>query len=271
LDEVLVLDEDHITRFDLAPGAPRPSELLPLLRVRPGDSVDDEFWPSGARDDWVLDDEAFEQHHLEPRLLWVQLGDWHVHALETTDGVEALVPVDSSGSELLLDRLAESSWFSEAGGAPISWDGGDAIDRVSDDCVLLHTWGDVDRRESELFVWPAEAEGQADFVARWVVDIDSQVAAALSRHEFDPDGLLADSEDDTDEEDPDEDRRPWSERVTSLSFTFGIYLDEAVVDAVHERLASDHLYARTVEALRNPLGDLGKAFRTALQLALDSA
>ena len=39
-------------------------------------------------------------------------------------------------------EVAEYTWFSEAGGAPISWDGGNSLSVVDESLVWTRQWGD---------------------------------------------------------------------------------------------------------------------------------
>ncbi|WP_256792963.1 DUF3293 domain-containing protein [Terrabacter sp. Ter38] len=150
---------------------------------------------------------------------------------------------------LVSEALVEYRWFSESGGAPISWDGGGSIGVVAPKLAVIRQWGDLG--DSREFVsWPASARGRAGVVARWVTESDLETVAALVLEPW-PD---------------DEQWLVWYD--VSISLDLG--LDDVTREALRRRLSKDPDYATAREAVRHPDSKLGRALAAALEQASES-
>ena len=161
------------------------------------------------------------------------------------------------GQFLGLEVLAESTWFSESGGAPISWDGGARIARLYPGMLISQTWGDLDTGyESIPAVGPIEI-GCA--VADFIVGSDQQFMAAWQLEGLNASTLSKG------------DAARWAELVNGLELSLDIDLEpfEELV-ACRERLQQDSAYARVAAALQDPNSDTGRALRDRLESVAES-
>lgn len=86
------------------------------------------------------------------------------------------------------ETLIEGSWFSDLGGAPVSWAGGNRIADLGDGTWILMQWGD-DGDSVEIIPAPAGGEAAAEIIAQYFSDRYER-AAALEFEEFDPERTL---------------------------------------------------------------------------------
>lgn len=161
------------------------------------------------------------------------------------------------GQFLGLDVLAESTWFSESGGAPISWDGGSRISRLYPGMLLTQTWGDLNVGcERVAAVGPIEV-GCA--VADFIVGSDQQFMAAWHLEGLNSSAL------------PKGDAARWTELVDGLELSLEIDLEpfEELV-ACRQRLHQDPAYARVAAALSDPSSDAGRELLGRLESVAES-
>lgn len=103
------------------------------------------------------------------------------------------------------------------------------------------------------FPMPSTDNELADLLARWILDRENEVAAALALEDLDPDHHLNSA-----------DRSLWRDLLGGVTARLVLDVDARVLDLVRERLHTDPLYARVAGALKDPTSPAGQAFRTAL-------
>ena len=113
---------------------------------------------------------------------WACVRGQRVTALSTDrqDATEYLpVLVDPDEPNFVPVRtIATYDWFSESGGAPISWDGHHRFHDLGNGLALFEEWGDRDNRQ-DVVPLPATAESLAESVADWLISCDAEVVAAF--------------------------------------------------------------------------------------------
>lgn len=143
-------------------------------------------------------------------------------------------------------EVAHHSWYSESGGAPISWDGGSEVCLLDGKVIQIHNWGDVSTG-TRLVPVPQDDEGLARLLAAWIQDNDAHVLAAFA---LEPNNLPSE----------------WRDQLESVTASVSFELTDAQEDLLRRRLrASSPEYRRTVIALTHPEGAEGQAFLDALQ------
>lgn len=228
--------------------------LVPELLV----PEDGDGWSEVTRAAWpdVTEELPVEIEHTN---VWATINLARV--LLVTTGSETLNPVLFDRDEANftgLPVIAESSWFSESGGAPISWDGGARLSRLYPGMLWSEAWGDL-RQGAEAIQASGPVEiGEA--VAEMVIADGLQFAAAWALERFDPDGRLDQQE-----------ALDWSavaEEVT-ISVTLDLEPGEEL-PACRARLLQDPAYAAVAEALADPTSPRGQALHTRLQSVAES-
>jgi len=224
-----------------------------------GESADEEdgFWSDDdPLEDWVKDDELVgEVVELDVRPRWVALNGLRVLAFPVREGELAPLLFRSSAEEFVpLRTVAESSWFSESGGAPISWDGGSELALLTDDVLMERTWGDID---PGLEVFPVDAtdvDSLAEAVASWTINHDFEAAAALALEDLDKAGILNEAS-----------RKRWEDLLDSIQMGYCVE-DESVTSRVRQLLTQrSPLYAKTATALHHPTRLRGRQLLAALE------
>lgn len=100
-------------------------------------------------------------------------------------GKQHLVAIGEDGP--IGTEVASFLWFSESGGAPISWNGCSYLTQVAPHLAISHTTGDVER-DTEFY--SLDDQVLAEATARWLVEVDAVVPTAMKLEPFDPDGEL---------------------------------------------------------------------------------
>jgi hypothetical protein len=177
--------------------------------------------------------------------LWDSIDDRYVTAIQVArNGGETLHPVLADlreGCLLPAEEIAEYNWFSESGGAPISWNGSSNLWRVSGDVLVEHVSGDVDPG-NHIHIWPPSRSKRADVLRSWIRDNECEVAAAIALEPFDPGGTL-----------DRETRAAWYDKLRELTMSVSLSTDSELERLLRERLASEHPYAEVAHAIREPL------------------
>lgn len=209
------------------------------LRARPHDAeivANDDEWLVDSLADMLGDTE----HRITQcwvngeRLVAVNVGRrWH------------LLRFDEDEETFHSDRtICESTWNSESGGAPVSWDGGNAIRLLAPNVIEDHQWGDLGT-EHVVAPAPRTPAGWAKVITDWVVRLQLETPAALTLEPWPDTGLF----------------EAWADVPVSLS----IDVDDAVREAIRRRLARDSgLYRATRDALRRPYGIRGQLLSATL-------
>lgn len=225
--------------------------LLEHLRVprvgvgRGAEGVDEEAAAAAGLD---LDEIARLVEGAPSRLVHCTVDGQPVVAVRTSHGWQWLTvgedEIENGG--LVGETLVEYRWFSESGGAPVSWDGGGSIGVVAPKLAVMRQWGDLG--DSREFVsWPASARGRAGVVARWITESDLETVAALVLEPW-PD---------------DEQWLVWYD--VSISLDLG--LDVETRKALRRHLARNSDYATARDAIRHPDSKAGRELAAALEQA----
>lgn len=219
---------------------------------------DGEGWPEEITADWDdIDDEL--PVALDHVPVWASINGARL-LLVTPDGTRPY-PVlfdRDEGAFTGLEVLAETSWFSESGGAPISWDGGSRLSRLYPGMLWSHAWGDV-RQETEAI--PATGPVQIGHaVAEFILADDQQFAAAWLLEPFDIDGRLDAQQ-----------ALEWAALAEGVEVSVSIDLEPGEeLPNCRTRLQQDPAYAAVAEALADPTSPRGLRLRAKLEDVRDS-
>jgi hypothetical protein len=257
--DLLVLPANCVTYWATDEGKLPSHVLLTRLIV----DIADVAGPTGSEAQdlaaWTEEDEDILS--LFPGTDWVTLrgriNGTRVAALRAIDdkaepAIPVLVDVDEGQLEPIED-IAMITWFSESGGAPISWDGGNSLSRLNGPIGYARQWGDYGT-ENEVITLPDDQGELAQVVADWILKCEAAVAAALAFEPLDPTGTLSDK-----------DRAEWESLLTAPEIEVTVDLPADTVDSMRARLSVDLLYRVTKEALQDPSSGLGQALRAALE------
>jgi hypothetical protein len=153
--------------------------------------------------------------------------------------------------------LASNTWFSESGGAPISWGGGSSLSLVAPGIYWHRSWGDVDQSST---VKLGGQDSHVVEVARWIQDSELDVQAALMLEAFDPLEQLL----------PDE-RQRCEEQLDELHDTLVVELQEPDLGALRAALLTTSREYRTAKiAFESPNSSTGRRMREDLEEAATS-
>ena len=247
----LVVDAVNSIRITPAAWGPTAWELLAALRIDPsaldGDEGDDRF---------EIGVEGLDQRIVAVPC-WV--GHSHVAGLVLEGRVVPVLLDDDDEGRLAGEELAWYSWYSESGGAPISWNGGAELLRLTGPLGLDHRWGDMESGSS-LVELPTDPAALAELIGDWLCgDEDSLLAAAFAYEPLDPGGSLSA-----------EDREKWQELLNAVDVHVTLTLDEDTKALVRLSLQRQDYYAAVKDALAHPTGRNGRKLQRALKRFTDN-
>src|SRR5262249_15783196 len=154
-----ILRRGTISRYNLSPSAMEPALFVSLLRIsHEGGAEVAADWPEKIAREWADSDSYLSGWAIEVSWIhrWAQVNDIRISAVNTTgdgDPVLAAVLVDEYEEELHTYRdIVWSRWFSESGGAPISWDGGYKFSMLSPKLGYIQPLGDDELGSINPFV-----------------------------------------------------------------------------------------------------------------------
>lgn len=210
-------------------------------------------WDEGTRQAWrsIADELPFELPHAN---VWATINDARVLMVKANSNSKYPVLFDLDEANFAgLTVIAESSWFSESGGAPISWDGGARLSRLYPGVLWSEAWGDTRQEAEALDAYGPIEMGEA--AAEMVLADELQFAAAWALEPFDTGSLL----------DPTEELEWFAlrEEVT-MAVTFDLEPGEQL-PACRARLLKDPTYAAIAEALADPTSTRGLALHSRLE------
>jgi len=217
---------------------------------------DGEGWPDDVVSRWTDYEDylTVDVPHMEA---WAEINDATV-LLVTRDGAPGVVPVlydVDEGDFVGLPTLVETSWFSDGGGAPISWNGGSRLSRLGSGLLVGTAWGDT--RQGIEIIEAAGPRETAQAAAAFILEDGQQFAAAWELEPFDPDGRLT----------PEEATR-WQELQEEVEVSVSIYLEPfEELQVLREQLLNDRGYAWVAGALRDPTSEAGQALLAKLEEA----
>jgi hypothetical protein len=236
------------------------SILLALLRVSAtGGDEDAEGWVEGLADEWSDSDTAMEEgvSSLPNVSRWCTIDGARLIAL-TLGRVTHPLLVDPNDLDLPIEEMlgareiAHSTWFSESGGAPISWDGGNSLSVVGP-LLWARQWGDQGE-ESAFSSLPQSPRSMAGKIADWAVSIAVEVPTAFALLPFDPDRTLSAAASER-----------WNERFEGVNASISFDLDADDLAHVGRSLSRrSPIYRRVRKAFLHPHGKDGQALATAL-------
>lgn len=238
-----------------------PQDLLDHLTVdATGGDESAEGWTDPAVvADFVCQDEELtsgsESHLL---LRWATVNDKRVIAL-VDGGVPGTVALwDEDAQAAVGTSVAYFSWWSDGGGAPISWDGGSEVSDLGSGWLQYRRWGDLG---NEVSVTPGNVTPQdvAAQVLHLVAHEEATVAAALALEPLDPDGTLTA-----------EALATWRNLIEELSMELTLSTDRQVNDLLRASLEGDPLFRACRQALAEPNGVLGQQLEAALEETTES-
>lgn len=204
-------------------------------------------WPEEVASRWSEYEDylAVDVPHLKA---WAQINGATV-LLVTPAGAADKVPVlydVDEGDFIGLPTLVEISWFSDGGGAPISWDGGSRLSRLCSSLLVDTAWGDTRQGTGLIEVTGPWEIGQA--AANFILEDAQQFAAAWTLEPFDPDGRLAPQE-----------ATKWKRLREQIEVEVWIDLEpNEELPACREQLLHDRAYGWVAGALRDPTSESGQ-------------
>lgn len=208
---------------------------------------------------WLDEDELLEEVvEAEVTHRWVMVNGDRVLGVKSGD---VLMPVRYRVSDeefVRIRHLAEGRWFSDGGGAPMSWEGGGEVALVAKNVVMERVWGDADSGISIRTVSSTADTALADVVVTWTLAHDYDVAAAIELEPLDPGGEVTP-----------EQREDFQALLDSVDASY--FVDAGLAQHVRSRLAQgSKLYAATADALLHPASPIGRRMLTALADVADS-
>ncbi len=258
--ELSELTSAAVVRFELATADLHPADLAHALTIS-GQAPDVELWEeSGLVNEWFDEANGYVPTGPEWRLLWTSVSTLFVDDRLWNGGHEGGVfyveGVDVRGKGLMpflvheykivpRQTLAESSWFSESGGAPISWDGGNSISLIADGLLQFRQWGDSGEYENFVDL-PNSNTKLAGLLAEWVDEMGMTIISALRSEQLDPRRTLSV-----------EDRAEWDELIGSLNLSCWLEADSDVLAKVQQQLRLKRDYQFIMEAMSTPEGKAG--------------
>ena len=144
----------------------------------------------------------------------------------------------------------------------MSWSGGNILSLLAPGLGYSYPWNDAAQDQPGIYPFtdlPEAPEELGEALADWVIETDSEVAAALELEPLDPSGVIEDAE-----------RRAWIRRLYQVTVSFEIDVKAEAQKALRESLARrSDLYRRTRDGLASPRSPEGQALAAALDGALD--
>ena len=220
---------------------------------------DGEGWPDDVVSRWN-DYEDYLTVDVPHMKAWAEINDATV-LLVTRNGAPGVVPVlydVDEGDFVGLPTLVETSWFSDGGGAPISWNGGSRLSRLGSGLLVGTAWGDT--RQGIELIEAAGPRETAQAAAAFILEDGQQFAAAWELEPFDPDGRLT----------PEQAAR-WQELREQVEVSVSVYLEPyEELPVLREQLLHDRGYAWVAGALQDPTSESGQALLAKLEDAASS-
>ncbi len=269
IPELRTLSRGTISEYTVVTAAMDPPVLVSMLEAsEEGGAEAVEDWPEEVARAWAESDSSLQDWQVEmdwvPR--WARVNDVRVSVINmgTADSPVLQPVLADEGDEQLVPirEIARSSWASESGGAPISWSGGNTLSLLAPGLSYSYPWDDAAEEQAGVYpftVLPEAPEELGEALADWVIETDSEVAAALELEPLDPSGVIEDAE-----------RQAWIRRLDQVTVSFEIDVRADAQEALRESLArGSELYRRTRDGLASPCSPEGQALAAALDGALD--
>jgi hypothetical protein len=225
-------------------------------------------WPDEVAAEWAESDSTIDEWEWTRALDWVprwaRVNDLRVLVINLgspDDPVLRPVLVDEGDEELVpIRQIARSIWHSESAGAPISWTGGNTLNLLAPGLGHNIPFEDSAEECPDPFPYlPETPQEMGKELASWVIETDSEVAAALALEPLDPDSVTESAE-----------RQAWERRLAKVTISFKINVSADAQLSLRKNLASlSELYRRTRNGLADPHGRNGQALAAALDGALD--
>jgi hypothetical protein len=261
LPELRTLHASAMNEYVVIDPGPTPVQLLEAMEVAPdGQETDPDSWDDELLDRWT-DDEDLTREILSDNdgtPLRTTINGQQVATLRIEE-TSNLVLVDLDDEQITpLAELASFSWYSESGGAPISWNGGDSVVLIHPRLLQIRSWGDIER-PTQLLPMPDTATELAALLAQWITEVDAEVPAAIALEPLDPDLVLDGQQ-----------RAAWRDRMECVTADLTLDVEPDVIQALQEHLTREaSLYTAVRLALRDPLSPQGKRFAAALDDAAE--
>jgi hypothetical protein len=251
-----MLRRGQLSEFVLAQPSLEDVELAWLLRVDPaGGPENGEDWDERDIDGWLEIDDRLEDRSYGR---WAVVGDKLITAVRGgRAGRTCSVTMWDEDVPVLLRPVAESTWFSESGGAPISWDGANEIGWLAPGILAEKQSGDMGY---EFKIHERTRRELSTLVAEWTDRIDGGVVAALAYEPFDPRQVLREDE-----------RLAFRSCLEHLTFSYSLNMTDEDVGRTRAALRRHcHKYRLTRDALIHPRSRHGQDLRRAVRAAATS-
>jgi hypothetical protein len=220
-----------------------------------------EKWPDPIPDYWG--------DEMASSLAW-EYSDWEIrgtsgtvddcHIVEVGAQIEGapvsfIALADLSWPKLQPVRLvADSKWHSESGGAPISWDGGNAVELLNGRIAMKTQWGDYGD-ERELVILSNQEHELAEFLSSWIEENSLAVPAALYFEPLDPRGVLTEQQ-----------REKWRELIVAVDIWLVLDVPDSLLTLVRNQLMKQSgAYAQVAHAKATPRGKDARVLRDTLE------
>jgi len=242
-----------ISEYALSPALPA-AEVMGWIRLATSSGEDaPDPWPDYGAREWLEEDATVSEildgtPHILP---WARIDRFRLAAVRVGRRWTPVL-IDMDEQEVVSRReIARFTWFSESGGAPISWDGGNSLALVGGELIQARQWGDMGS-EMTWRALPRQPSGLADLVTSWITQVDGVVAAALM---FEPLSPVTD----------------WDKMLEAVTFDLWLDLDVSTMAKVRRRLATtSSLYRAVRKAVAHPRSAVGKRLANAFRDAEES-
>lgn len=238
-----------------------PAEFVAHLAAAEAEAEEAAGWPASLAEPWAERCEWLAD--LLPELEWVHrwamVNGQPVSTVRTAAGLLSVLVAESEEDLVGVRTLAESVWFSEGGGAPVSWDGRNKLILLRPGWAYERQSGD-EGNQGRIIPFPSDPPEVGEEVASWTSRIGAQVAAALALEPFDPQGEVTG-----------EQRQDWAETVAAVTLSFTTDLGEQEITTLRRRLQGDELYRRVADGLSHPGSPAGQRLYAALTGSLGGA
>ena len=241
-----------INEYELYEDVMKPRDFVRLLDLGP--QMGDENaadWPGALAEDWAWVSECVQRYGDILLLRWASVDGLWITGIESSTFIP--LTVDEDDGPEAIRGIARCWWAFDRTNAPISWAGGYCLDLVAPGLAFSYPYNDeVESAEADAYRFvdlpeePPKAFGED--IARWIIDQDSEVGAALVLEPFDP-GNTFDADG----------QAKWDDAMYGIELGVEIYGGDDIVARVRESLGNTGgLYCATRDALANPKSEAGQ-------------
>lgn len=234
-----------------------PETLMDALVVDTsgGDEQPDDWADTDQPGEWQAEVDEMRSALAESPLLvrWARVNEYLLAAFHEDKHEPGLAMFDTYEMEILPNgpELARYSWFSESGGAPVSWDGGSCVADLGRGWLMIRRWGDL---ESMLEISTGSSDLAEAATIFYLIQLEeAYLPAAIELEALDPNNSLTADE-----------RAEWAELLSEVTMGLDLDCSTAVTELLRQMLSEVSDYQQTKAALDAPTEPLGQRLKSAL-------